>query len=155
MLVVAVAIVAGATHTLTFSPALATPGPTPLPTLLGPSPSPSPSEGPPPPPGFPSATVRTKITIRHDSDAAAFRGRVSSKRARCEPDRRIFVKRVRSGKDKTVGRTTTRHSGGWTLVGFADPRGRYYASTPQKEMATDGGTAMCRGARSETIRPRD
>jgi hypothetical protein len=154
LLILAGAVV-GPTQDLPFSRAGANPGPTPLPTLLEPSPSPSPSEGPPPPPGFPSATVRTKITIRHDSDRGTFEGRVSSKRARCERDRRVLVRRVRSGNDKTIGRTTTPRTGRWVLTGFPDPPGRYYARTPQKEVTTDNGMVVCRAAHSETIRPRE
>lgn len=123
------------------------PGSTPL---LSPSPTEPP---PPPPPEFPPTPVRSRITIRFDEGAGAFKGAVSSKRARCERRRRVIVKRERSGDDRVLGATKTRLSGRWSLGGFEDPRGRYYARTPKKKVEANGVTLVCRAARSRTIQP--
>jgi hypothetical protein len=88
--------------------------------------------------------VRSTITIR-----GKFRGRVNSVRNPCERRRRVVLKKVRPGPDRTVGRDRTNAQGRWR-INKPNAKGRFYARAVKKETAT----IICRPARSRTVRRR-
>lgn len=117
------------------------------------SPSPSPTASPTPSP-VPTVRVASTITIRHSNRPHRFKGRVRSERRRCRSGRRVVVKKVRRGPDRTVARDTTNRRGKWAKAHRKGRRGRYYAIARRKTFSTPNANVVCRRARSRTIRAR-
>lgn len=134
------------------SPSGSSPQPSGSPSPSGsasPSPSPSSSQTTPPPPSIDEQDSSLSISYKR----GAFKGRVRSDSRRCETGRRIVLKKVKPGKDATVGRDRTDGDGRWKIP-KRKPEGRYYAKAKRKQY--DGGdnrTIVCKAARSRTIRP--
>jgi hypothetical protein len=81
--------------------------------------------------------VQSQVTIR-----GSFKGQVVSEAARCEKQRKVFLKKKRPGKDRTVGTDRTNNAGNWNIH-KSNPNGRYYAKIKR--------TARCTGDRSPTV----
>ena len=133
------------------SPSESDDGGLPIPTLPIPgdeSPSPSPSES-----NGEQVRCESSVTISFrgptpDRPRSEFRGAVSSQETDCERGRRVIVKKVRRGPDRSVGNTLTNRRGRYVVrVNRAD--GRYYAKATRSEVA---GNVVCLPARSRTIR---
>jgi hypothetical protein len=88
--------------------------------------------------GQAQARAASRVTIRD-----RFRGRVTSSRRSCRVNRRVIVKKVRPGRDRTVGSDRTNNRGRWRLR-RPNANGRFYAQVNRN--------AACRGDRSRTIR---
>jgi hypothetical protein len=96
--------------------------------------------------------VDSDISIAYKERKNAFAGAVSSGNNRCKAARRVTVKRVKRGKDATVGKDRTNRRGKYR-VGERNPDGRYYAKVARKSFAgRNNTTIVCKGARSRTIR---
>jgi hypothetical protein len=80
------------------------------------------------------------VTIR-----GKFRGRVKSSLGACRRGRRVLVKKVRPGRDATVGTDRANRRGKWR-VRKPNARGRFYAQVRKN--------AQCRGDRSKIVRRR-
>jgi hypothetical protein len=95
----------------------------------------------------------SEITIRFAGRTDTFKGAVNSDENVCERGRRVILKRVKAGPDKTVGRTTTNQRGRWNIK-ERNARGRYYAQTPARTVDPPGAGAEyeCGAAKSRTIR---
>jgi hypothetical protein len=81
--------------------------------------------------------VQSQVTIR-----GSFKGQVVSEAARCEKNRRVFLKKHRPGKNRTVGSDRTNNAGNWRIQ-KANPNGRYYAKIKR--------TRRCTGDKSPTV----
>jgi hypothetical protein len=126
------------------------------PTQTG-SPSPTRSPSPtasPSPTQSPTPTVQqqpSKISIAYRR--RAFNGRVRSSN-RCEPRRRVVLKRVKRGRDQNVAQDLTNRTGRWKIRMPNPRRGRYYATVNVKTVTGPGNSrTRCRRARSRKIRP--
>ena len=109
------------------------------------SPTPSPTSGG-------DERCRSEITIRYDLERTRFSGAVRSDKASCERGRRVILKLDRaSGKDRTVGTTTTDRRGRWAVTQVGRGK-RYYAQTPRQKVVGPGGNVICLGDRSRSIR---
>ena len=140
----------------------ATPTPTPTetedPNPIPPLPNPLESESPTPTPtstsgGGETERCRSEINIAYNSAQQRFSGAVRSDKAACERGRRVTLKLDRSGKDRTVGTTTTTRRGKWTIP-FDGNGKRYYAKAAKRSITRSGGKIVCLGDRSKTIRAR-
>jgi hypothetical protein len=126
------------------------------PTQTG-SPSPTRSPSPtasPSPTQSPTPTVQqqpSRISIAYRR--RAFNGRVRSSN-RCEPRRRVVLKRVKRGRDQNVAQDLTNRTGRWKIR-MPNPRpGRYYATVDVRRVTGPGDSrTRCRQARSRKIRP--
>jgi hypothetical protein len=124
--------------------------PSPSPSRTTQSPTPSSTQTTPPPPSL--QEVDSRITIAHRREG--FLGRVSSRNNRCERRRRVVLKRVKRGRDKTVSRDLTNRRGKWKIRMPNPRRGRYYATVNAKSFAgRNNRTIRCKRARSRRIRP--
>lgn len=128
----------------------------PLPPPVCPEPEPSESGSPSPSPtntadpGGEPQRHGSRISIRFNEDRSVFKGAVRSV-ARCERARNVVLRRVRDGRDPVVGKDVTSRTGKWKIrLPGAD--GRFYAKALKKTIAQ--GDAVCRPARSKTIRAR-
>jgi hypothetical protein len=126
------------------------------PTQTG-SPSPTRSPSPtasPSPTQSPTPTVQqqpSRISIAYRR--RAFNGRVRSSN-RCEPRRRVVLKRVKRGRDQNVAQDLTNRTGRWKIRMPNPRRGRYYATVNVKTVTGPGNSrTRCRRARSRKIRP--
>ncbi|MFN2588376.1 MAG: hypothetical protein ABR613_09725 [Actinomycetota bacterium] len=99
-------------------------------------------------------TCKSTITIAYKSSGQqAFKGKVGSGEDMCKRARRVAVKKVKRGKDQTIGRAVTNARGAYT-VPEENARGRYYAVVSKATTENDDGeTVTCQAARSKTIRP--
>ena len=96
----------------------------------------------------------SNISIRYDRDArpAAFKGKVASSRRECKQGRRVVLKKVTPGPNRTVGTDRTNNRGNWRIV-KRRARGRFYAIVKQQtKTAASGATLICGRDRSVTIR---
>ena len=110
-----------------------------------PSPTPSPTSGG-------EERCRSEIGIRYDLERTRFSGGVRSDKAACERGRRVILKLDRSsGKDRTVGTTTTNRRGKWAITHVGRGK-RYYAKTPRQTVVSAGQDVICLGDRSPSIR---
>ena len=138
-----------------------------------PSPSASESEGPlpvslPPVPPAPrldphdevpvvtaqQPSCKSTISIAYESGKAPkFTGKVGSAEPMCKRARDVTVKKIKKGKDATVGKATTNAKGNY-VVPSRNPRGRFYAKVSKSTTENDDGqTVTCQAARSRVIRP--
>ena len=122
------------------------PDPTPAPT-----PSPTPTGG-----GGEDTFVASAVSIRHRvTPRHVFKGGVAAGLPRCEPGRRVVVKKVRDGRDLIVGRDRTNDRGKWRVPHDVGGRGRYYAVATRRALDAPGDRMIiCRRDRSATIRVR-
>ncbi|MDQ3982217.1 MAG: hypothetical protein M3271_05995 [Actinomycetota bacterium] len=100
-------------------------------------------------------TCKSTITISYKSGRnAKFSGRVGSGEPMCKRARDATVKKVKKGKDATVGRAVTNAKGAYQ-VPSPNANGRFYARVSKATVENnDGETVNCRAKRSETIRVR-
>ena len=93
-----------------------------------------------PPPGFVWIKYERKI------DPDSFRGSIDGV-TDCQRDREVRVKKVRSGRDRVIGKDMSNDSGSWR-VPAPGAQGRFYAVVAPKPI--DGGT--CPRMRTPTIK---
>ena len=89
-------------------------------------------------------TTETTSTVTIAYAKRQFSGAVSSQDFTCESDRTVVVKRVKSGRKTTVGKTETDEEGHWGLRKKHPKRGRYFAKVTKY--------GDCAGARSKAMR---
>jgi hypothetical protein len=135
-----------------------TPTPTPSETCDIPIPVPpvceedssSPSASP-TPSASPSASAEEHdSTISINYARTAFTGAVNSA-AKCEPKRKVIVRKVRKGPDTLIGKDTTDNKGKWS-VAFEDPHGKYYAKVLKRVFTQLDTEVTCNGAKSKVLR---
>ena len=83
------------------------------------------------------------------SQATDFFGALKSPNSQCERGRQVSLKKVKKGRDRTVGSTISKRSGKWRIR-EARARGRYYAKTAKRTLSGPG--VVCQAGRSKTIR---
>ena len=117
--------------------------------------SPTPSEST---PSDQASRCDSTISIRYverfsnQDPRSAFKGRVRSADSLCIRNRRVILKRKTANGARTEGGTVTNRRGNWRIF-ERNPRGRYFAETPEVRRPSDHGTHICEAARSRTIRP--
>jgi hypothetical protein len=80
-----------------------------------------------------------------------FDGTVSSKKAFCERNRKVTVRRVVAGPDPSYGSDRTDVAGSWRVDASADVAGFYYAQAAFKRVRKPGHDHICLAARSDEI----
>lgn len=93
--------------------------------------------------------VSSKITLNRNGNR--WSGRVTSEDALCTANRSVKLKKVRDGRDKIVGTTTTDETGAYSLR-YKAGEGRYYAQADRSESAEGINTVVCPRVLSRTIR---
>ena len=117
--------------------------------------SPTPTSSPPP---DEATRCESQISIRfverysRQDPRNAFKGRVRSDDSLCIRGRKVLLKRRTGDGSRTVGRTKTNRQGRWKVF-ENDPKGRYFAQTPEVRKSSDHGDHICEAAKSRTIRP--
>lgn len=92
----------------------------------------------------------TTLTIRYDRPN--FKGQVASDRKRCQVGRRIILKKVTPGPNRTVGTDTSDRRGNWEIR-KRRARGRFYAiARPKRFVDAFGTNVICLRDRSVTIK---
>lgn len=92
----------------------------------------------------------SEVSIRYGG--GAFKGSVSSGRARCERGRRVILMKRRSDRPaKKVGSDRTNGNGKYR-IDKDSPNGRYFVKVARKLSTPYGHRHDCDGTRSETIR---
>ena len=145
-----------------------TASPTPTNTGVLPSglPLPTQSTGTPTQTGTPTPTQSSQPAQRCESEISiqfverysrqdprnAFKGRVRSADSLCIDERKVFLQRKTENGARRIGRTLTDDQGKWRIF-KKDPKGRYFARTPQVRKTSDHGDHICEAAKSRTIRP--
>jgi len=97
-------------------------------------------------------TASSQVGIRHTGRPHRFQGSVWSKENRCERGRNIVIKKVRSGTDRTVARTTTNGRGQYFAKHNQGGAGRYYAVALGQTFVRDLDEITCTRAQSVTKR---
>jgi hypothetical protein len=125
------------------------PLPIPIPTLPGdeetPTPEPTSTSGG-------DRTCQAEISIAYSKSSDLFKGKVTSDDDACVEKREVKVKKVKPGKDKTVGQDNT-DGGGRYAVKVPNAKGRYYAQSAAYSTEDDtGATVTCAKAKSKTIK---
>ena len=77
---------------------------------------------------------KTNVTISHTGDAygSTFKGKVKSQKKACKKNRKVTVKRVRSGSDQKIGSTKSNKKGKWRVDTAPAQNGKYYAVAKKK-----------------------
>lgn len=130
------------------------PFPPPLPPIIpeeteSPSPSPSASDGP--------RKCSSDITLNYQGPSKKkparrqFSGNVKSAEDECEKGRKVILKKLKKGKDKTVDATVTDPKGGYKIP-VARANGRYYSQTPKDNVVTRDGRVTCGAAKSKPVK---
>jgi hypothetical protein len=119
------------------SPTASTTSPSPTASSTSPSPtqssaSPTPTATTPPPPVIYPSTVTLK------NEGNKFFGKVKSSNGQCRNGRRISLKKVTPGKDKTVGKGNSSRKGTYSIK-ENNPNGTYYTVAKAKHYTTPGG----------------
>jgi len=92
------------------------------------------------------------LTIRYNPERGRFVGQlIDGDEPRCEPGRRVKVKKVRSGRNLVIGRDESNRRGSWA-VPRPKPRGRFYAVAMPEFRYGDSEGVECDRHRSVTIR---
>ena len=135
----------------TQSPSTASPSPTatsttsPTPTntqTQSPSPTPTPEPDP--------VVEPTNTTINYNG--RAFTGKTKSDLAKCRRGRTVVLKKVRDGRDKTVGTDRTNRRGNYSIT-QRNANGKYYSVAKKKTFINgQGAQVTCRKDRSPTKR---
>jgi hypothetical protein len=95
---------------------------------------------------------RSRATLSYGGRRHAFRGRVGSARPKCVRSRKVVVKKLRPGRDQTVGRDRTNRKGRWS-VPRKHAHGRFYAKAKRKSfVAKNGDRVVCKAKRTRWIR---
>jgi hypothetical protein len=89
-------------------------------------------------PGGGGGRADSKVTIK-----GRFKGRVKSPSSACKNGRKVILKKVKPGKDKTVGTDNAGTFGRWR-ISRPNAVGRFYAKVNKN--------AQCKAARSRTVR---
>jgi hypothetical protein len=93
------------------------------------------------------------VGINYSSSKNAFHAKVTSAAVECLIDRRVSLKKVRPGKDKTLGRDITNANGKWSIGGFPSPHGTFYAKVKEETVqATGGPLIVCSSDRSKKLK---
>jgi hypothetical protein len=96
----------------------------------------------------------SNVTIRYEPERARFAGGLTTPdEPRCEPGRRVKVKKVRPGRNLVIGRDRTNRRGNW-VVPRRRPHGRFYAVAMPEFRFSDSEGVDCARQRSVTIRVR-
>lgn len=101
-------------------------------------------------------SCRSTVTISYEAGKnPKFTGRVGSDEPMCKRARNVTVKKLKRGKDATVGKAVTNAKGRYTVPSRSDNlRGRFYAQVAKSTVENDEGeTITCQNAKSRTIRP--
>ena len=96
-------------------------------------------------------TMSYQGPTRKNPGRRQFVGKVRSEEDACETGRKVLVKKVRGGRDRTVDSTVTNQRGSWKAP-VRRANGRYYAQTPSERVPSDSGRVTCGADRSKTIR---
>ena len=80
-----------------------------------------------------------------------FGGGLASDRAACKFQRMVYLKKIRTGPDRTVGTDRSDNEGLWR-VRVRNAKGRYYAKVKVLFFPANGTTEKCKPGRSITIR---
>lgn len=95
---------------------------------------------------------RSRATLFFGGRRHAFRGRVGSPRPKCVSSRKVVVKKLRPGRDKTVGRGRSDRDGRWR-VARKHAHGRFYAKAKRKAfVARNGDRVVCKAKRTRRIK---
>ena len=99
-------------------------------------------------------SVRSKIIISYVRRRGEFSGDLRAGHYECRADREVVLRKIRTGRDRVVGRDLSEYTGAWAVP--AQGRGRFYARVERVVYDDDlnGSTTECLAARSETIRLR-
>lgn len=109
----------------------------------------------------PGKTFDTNVTLRADETGPSdytegFRGRVSSRKDRCEAGRVVRI--IKQG-DGEVGRTRSNQQGQYAVAfGGEDEyaeNGRYFARVSPKFLNKSGNTRLCKVGKSQTVTVRN
>lgn len=96
--------------------------------------------------------VAANLTIRYAPRVEVFKGAVSSSMEMCLDQRKVVLKRVRPGRNATLGEDLTNSDGIWRIPWDAR-RGRYYAVMPRAIRVSEQDQEMrCLLDRSVTVR---
>jgi len=110
-----------------------------------------PNDGSESPDPQPPARTNTNITIRWDESGHAFKGSVGSNRKGCSRFRKVVLKKVKPGPNRTVGRDTSNRAGNWS-VRKRRAHGNYYAVAKRKRYTNRfGRLIICLRDKSPTI----
>jgi cysteine-rich repeat protein len=90
------------------------------------------------------------LTVRFNGETNVFKGRATSTNPRCEPGRRVFVMRARSGPDLRVASDRTDSLGKWRVV-FNARAGRYYSQMLRKDIAPGDHRHICSGVKTSVF----
>lgn len=96
-----------------------------------------------------TASIESRVTFDSLSPARA-KGTVESKRARCEPKRRVEVFLEAPGPDRSFGTDRTDERGRWTVDASFVP-GEYYAQLSRNKLKRPGHVHTCLDARSDRM----
>jgi hypothetical protein len=104
-----------------------------------------------------SATeVSSSVSLRFRK--GAFSGRVTTSApgdpdaaAACVADRKVRVKKIRRGPDRTVATVETNGQGRWRASGFKGAGGRYVALVVKEVREIAGATVICGSDKSERV----
>ena len=97
---------------------------------------------------------RTRVTIHFVEGttpygADKFKGKVKSKKAKCERRRKVTVKRVQPGPDQVIGVDRSDGSGRWkVVVAGSAPSGQYFAVAKKRTLKSG---AVCKKGKSDTV----
>jgi len=98
-------------------------------------------------------TASSQINIKHTGKPHRFAGRVRSDEVSCVgAGRDVVIKKVRSGPDRTVARTTTNGRGEYSAKHNKGGAGRYYAVAQGQTFVEDLDQITCTRAQSPTQR---
>jgi hypothetical protein len=89
-------------------------------------------------PGGGGGRADSKVTIKDK-----FKGRVKSPSANCKNGRKVYLKKAKPGKDKTIGTDNAGPAGRWR-ISKPNAHGRFYAKVKRN--------AQCKAARSRTVK---
>lgn len=90
--------------------------------------------------------IRSRVSIRKK-----FRGKVRSTVTTCRSGRKVAIKKVRKGRDKTIGHTRT-HRAGTYRIRRSHAKGRFYTIAKRKRVSSGGSSLLCKAARSKIVR---
>lgn len=92
--------------------------------------------------------VKSRLTLEK-----RFKGRVRAGKSVCKKKRKVVLKKVKKGRDRTVGRDKTNRRGVYKIF-KRRAKGRYYTKMKHREVAKNGNIINCTKARSKTVKRR-
>ena len=98
-------------------------------------------------------TASSRINIKHTGAPHCFSGSMKSDEGTCVGEgRNVVIKKVRSGADRTVARTSTNESGKYSVGHTQGGAGNYYAVAQSQTFVEDLDEITCTRAQSTTKR---